>query len=46
MKIKQQIPAVADNRERGRLKRKLKELQYLQLWHIEQLSIIQNEKND
>ncbi len=34
--LKQQIEKASDPREEKRLKRKLKELQYLQLWHIEQ----------
>ncbi len=35
--IKQLIIVTTDHREKRRLKRRLKELQYLQLWHIDQL---------
>ena len=35
--IKQQIEQAPDLQEKRRLKRRLKELQYLQLWHLDQL---------
>ncbi|MTI80828.1 MAG: hypothetical protein FH758_08090 [Firmicutes bacterium] len=35
--IKSQIEFTDDSQERLRLKRKLKELQYKQLWHLDQL---------
>lgn len=44
LQVKEQILSTADVREKGTLKRKLKELQYLQLWNIEQMSIIKNKE--
>ncbi len=35
--IKQQIKQTPDPRESRKLTRKLRELQYLQLWHVDQL---------
>lgn len=35
--VKQQIAQAADPREKRRLNRRKRELQYLQLWHIDQL---------
>jgi len=35
--LKQKIEQTPDPQERRRLKRQLKELQYLQLWHLDQL---------
>lgn len=35
--VKQQIAQAADSREKRRLIRKKRELQYLQLWHLDQL---------
>ena len=37
MKLKEQIALATDRREKKRLQIMLKELQYLQLWHIEQM---------
>lgn len=37
-KLKQQLEEIADLRERRRLQRQLKELQILQLWHLDQLN--------
>ena len=37
MKLKEQISQATDPREKKQLKRQLRELQYLQLWHIGQL---------
>lgn len=34
--VKKELFQTTDSRERRRLKRRLKELQYLQLWHIDQ----------
>lgn len=34
--LKQQIEQTPDPQEKSRLKRRLKELQYLQLWHLDQ----------
>ncbi|TEB13336.1 hypothetical protein [Pelotomaculum propionicicum] len=41
VKLKQQIAQAADPKEKRRLKRKKKELQYLQLWHIDQLKSLE-----
>ncbi|HOV79343.1 MAG TPA: hypothetical protein PK728_04495 [Bacillota bacterium] len=35
--VKRQIETAADEREKRRLVRRKRELQYLQLWHIDQL---------
>lgn len=35
--IKQQIEETSNPQEKSRLQHKLKELQYLQLWHLDQL---------
>lgn len=35
--LQQQIEHASDPREQKKLMRKLKELQYLQLWHLDQL---------
>jgi len=35
--IKQQIAQTADPREKRRLTRRKRELQYLQLWHLDQM---------
>jgi len=35
--LKQQIEQTPDPQEKRQLKRRLKEMQYLQLWHLDQL---------
>jgi len=35
--LKEQIEETPDPQEKRQLKRRLKELQYLQLWHLDQL---------
>lgn len=35
--LKQKIEEAPDPQEKSRLKRRLKELQYLQLWHLDKL---------
>lgn len=39
--VKQQIAQAADPREKRRLIRRKRELQYLQLWHIDQLKAME-----